>query len=72
MSRDENVLRAYSQGGAEERLDIYLAHPGLRVRFDEIERGEERGSPPGKAAQGKNRSWRLCRTFAAGRRASPS
>lgn len=72
MSHDENLLRAYRHGGADERLDTYLAHPGLRARFDEIEREEERGSPPAKAARREHRSWRLCRPFAAGRRASPS
>lgn len=72
MSRYENIIRAYRNGDAEERLDTYLAHPGLRGRFDEIEREEERDSPPGTAAKGKNRSWRLCRPFATGRRASPS
>lgn len=69
MSRDENILRAYRHGDAEERIDIYLAHPCLRTRFDEIERGEERGFPPGKAANGKSRSWRMWRPFTGGRRA---
>lgn len=72
MSHDENLLSAYRHGGAEERMDTYLAHPGLRARFDEIEREEERGSPPGKAAKGEHRSWCLCRPFAAGRRAGHS
>ncbi len=45
MSRDENIVRAYRDGGAEERMDTYLAYPGLRDRFDEIEREEERGYP---------------------------
>lgn len=45
MSRDENIIRTYRDGSAEVRMDIYLAHPGLRGRFDEIEREEERGSP---------------------------
>jgi hypothetical protein len=45
MSRDENMLlRTYRNGGPEERMDVYLAHPGLRGRFDEIERKEETGS----------------------------
>ena len=44
MSRDENTLNAYRDGSAQVRLDIYLAHPGLRGRFDEIEGEEERPS----------------------------
>jgi hypothetical protein len=69
MSRDENILRAYCHGDAEERIDIYLAHPCLRTRFDEIERNEERGSPPGKAVNGKTRFWRFWSPFTAERRA---
>jgi hypothetical protein len=59
MSHDENILRTYRHGGADERMEIFLAYPGLRARFDEIEREEELGSPPVKASKGKNRSWRL-------------
>lgn len=51
MSRDENILNAYRDGGAQVRMDIYLAHPGLRGRFDEIEGEEERPSACGTAAK---------------------
>ncbi len=68
MSRDENILRTYRHGGADERMETFLAYPSLRARFDEIEREEERGSPPVEAAKGKNRSWRLWWSIAAGRR----
>lgn len=72
MSRDENLLKTYLHGGAGERMEIFLAHPGLRALLDEIEREEKRESPPVKAAKGKSRSWRLWWSFASGRRASHS
>lgn len=56
MSRDENIFDVYRHGGAVERMDIYLAHPALRQRFDEIEREEERGAPSGEVVKGKDRS----------------
>lgn len=46
----EEILRAYRQGCAEERMDTYLANPGLRVRFDEIEREEDGMTTTGKVA----------------------
>lgn len=55
MPRMEEIFRAYLDGGVRERMDTYLAYPGLRNRFDEIEREEERRPSPGKAANGKNR-----------------
>ena len=64
MQRAEDIVRAYRNGDAEERMDTYLSHPGVRCRFDEIEREESREIPPGDAAYGKDRSWRCCRPFA--------
>ena len=72
MSRDETIMRVYRNGNSQERMDTYLAYPGLRVRFDEIEREEERRASPGKATNGKHRLWRLCRPFSLGRRADPA
>lgn len=68
MPHAEEIVRAYRDGNTDERMDTYLSHPGLRGRFDEIEREESRKIPPGDAANGKYRSWRLCRPFAVGRR----
>jgi len=68
MLHAEDIVRAYRNGDAEERMDTYLSHPGLRGRFDEIEREENREFPPGDVANGKNRSWRLYRPFAVERR----
>jgi len=45
MTRVEDIVSAYRNADAEERLDTYLAHPGLRVLFDEIEREEAFGFP---------------------------
>lgn len=42
MYPEESIERTYRNGGAEERMEIYLAIPGLRDWFDEIER-EARG-----------------------------
>lgn len=72
MPHAEDIVRIYRNGNAEERMDTYLSHPGLRVRFDEIEREENRAFPPGDVANGNNRSWRLCRLFAVGRRTGRS
>jgi len=72
MSRVENIVKAYCNGDAQERMDTYLAYPGLRDRFDEIERDEERGSSPGTAEK-RNvglREW--LRRHASGWRSSPS
>lgn len=66
MSRDETVMRDYRNGSSQERMDIYLAYPGLRIQFDEIERGEERRPSPVKATNGKHRLWRLFRPLASG------
>jgi hypothetical protein len=52
MPRDENILGTYRNGGAQERMDTYLEYPGLRGRFDEIEREEDRRAPSGNAATG--------------------
>lgn len=43
MPRDENIIGTYRNGNAVERMDIYLEHPGLRGRFDEIDREEAAG-----------------------------
>ena len=48
MAREEKIVSGYRNGGAGERLDVYLAYPELREFFDEIEREEERGSRPGR------------------------
>lgn len=72
MPHAEDIVRVYRNGNTEVRLDAYLAHPGLRGRFDEVEREERRKIPPGGAANGKNRWWRLRRPFAAGPRTGRS
>jgi len=72
MLHAEDIVRAYRNGDVEERMDTYLSHPGLRGRFEEIEREESREFPPGEAANGNNRSWRLFRPFAVGRRTGRS
>ena len=43
MPHDEYVLWTYRNGGPEERMDIFLANPGLSGRFEEIEREEAAG-----------------------------
>src|SRR5512143_2561261 len=55
MPRVEEIVRAYRNADAQERMDTYLGHPGLRGRFDEIEREEERGSRSGEASKGTGR-----------------
>lgn len=55
MPRVEDIARAYRNANAQERLDTYLAHPDLRILFDEIEREEEFGSPTGEVSKGKGR-----------------
>lgn len=72
MLHAEDIVRDYRNGDTEERMDTYLSHPGLRGRFDEIEREESPRIPPGEAANGKNRSWRLRRPFSAGLRTGRS
>ena len=72
MLHAEDIIRVYRNGDTKERMDTYLSHPGLRGRFDEIEREESRKIPLGDVANGKNRSWRLRRPFAVGRRTSRS
>jgi len=72
MSRDEIIMRVYRDGSSQERMDAYLAYPGLRVRFDEIEREGERRSPPGKTTRWNRWLLRFCRPFASGRRFDPS
>ena len=72
MPHVDDIVRAYRNADAQERMDTYLAYPGLRVLFEEIEREEERGSPAGEAEKGKGRLRRVCRPFAAGWRTSHS
>lgn len=52
MPRDGNIFGTYRNGSAEERMDIYLEHPGLRDRFDEIEREETAGPSLENRSQG--------------------
>lgn len=72
MPRVEEIVRAYRNADVQERMDTYLGHPGLRGRFDEIEREEERGSRSGEAAKGIDRLRRFFRPLVAGWRAGNS
>jgi len=61
MANDGSILSTYRGGSEEARLDIYLAYPSLRARFDEIEREEGAGISEGKMAMGRVRfpaQWR--------------
>ena len=51
MPHREDIVGGYRTGSTTERLELYLAHPALRERFDGIEREEERRFLPGTPAE---------------------